>query len=446
MADTETKVTEVSDEQVAQLFNIGGATAMTAGEEKQETKEDKSFFSTQQTSSVDTFIEKNRNSTEEGGEKTEEEKAAEAAAAEAAAAEAKKKEEEEKQTQTQTQTVDDDAFSLDKTGEPKETTTTDDPEKNKGGRPTNIVSVTSKLAEAGLISLFEGEDDLSKYTAEDYEELFKMNIKQIQDKNLQETQQQIFQSLPPELQQAMNYVYNGGQDLKGLFQALGAAQEIQTLDVSNELGQENVVRAYLQAMQFGTPEEIEAEINGIKDRDELEKKAQQFHPKLEERQNAVIQQRLQFQEQQKNMREQASQQYAQSIYETLKPGTLNGIDLTQKQQDLLYAGLTQANYPSSNGGQTNLFGKILEDIQWGENRNHALLAEMLLLATDREAYHEQIRKSAVKENNKETVRTLKSAAAEKTGSSTQETDTDDKGGRNTGGGLKREQKSFFSRD
>lgn len=440
MADTETKVTEVSDEQVAQLFNIGGATAMTAGEEKQETNEEKSFFSTQNTE-VESFIEKPLTSTEE--KKEEEEKSEEEKAAEAAAA-AEKKEETPAQTETK---VDGDAFSLDKGGEKKEeTSTTEDPEKNKGGRPSNIVAVTNKLVEEGVFSLFEGEDDLSKYTAEDYEELYKMNIKNIQDKNLEQTQQQFFQSLPPELQQAYTYIYNGGQDLKGLFQALGAAKEIQTLDTASELGQENVVRAYLQAVQFGTPEEIEAEINGIKDRDELEKKAQQFHPKLEERQNAVIQQRLQFQEQQKAMREQASQQYAQSIYETLKPGQLNGIELTQKQQDLLYAGLTQANYPSSNGGQTNLFGKILEDIQWGENRNHALLAEMLLLATDREAYHEQIRKSAVKENNKETVRTLKSAAAEKTGSSTQETETDDKGGRSTGNGIKREPKSFFARD
>jgi hypothetical protein len=48
--------------------------------------------------------------------------------------------------------------------------------------------------------------------------------------------------------------------LKGLFRTLAQVEEIRELDPSNEYDQAEIARQYLYATNFGTPEEIEEEI------------------------------------------------------------------------------------------------------------------------------------------------------------------------------------------
>jgi hypothetical protein len=322
----------------------------------------------------------------------------------------------------------------------------DDKTKGPGGRPTGLHSVTSTLIEEGLLVPFEGEDDLSQYKSDDHLELIKMNIEKIKKDNLADTQNQFFGSLPEEMQAAYQYISSGGTDLKGLFQSLGASREIQEMDIATEGGQEVTVRSFLQASGFGNKEEIDEEVNGIKDRGELEKKSKQFHPKLQAMQDNVVNQRLQYQEEQQRLRQEQSQIYSDSIYNVLAPGDLNGIKISQKQQDMLFTGLTQATFPSASGGNTNLLGHLLEDIQW-KNPNHQLLAEAVLLLSDRDAYHKQIRESAKQEANADTARTLKKAESQKKGSSSTPEESPKAGGqRNTVTRKNGPPRSMFARD
>jgi hypothetical protein len=108
----------------------------------------------------------------------------------------------------------------------------------KGGRPSGIVELTSKLIEKGLIVPFDGDEDLSKYSIKDFEELFEANTKEKAEKLKEEVSAEFFDSLPEELQVAAHYVANGGGDLKSLFRSLAAVEEIRELDVDDENGQE----------------------------------------------------------------------------------------------------------------------------------------------------------------------------------------------------------------
>jgi hypothetical protein len=317
---------------------------------------------------------------------------------------------------------------------------------NKGGRPTALVTATKKLIEKGLLTPFVdesgNEEDLSKYTAEDFEELIAANFKNSESKVGENIAGQFFQSLPEELQYAYKYVSDGGQDIKGMFQALAQSQEVKQIDVTSEAGQKYAIRAYLSATNYGTPEEIEDEIYSLEDRGELEKKANQFKPKLDRMQEEVVNRRVAQQEQEAKQRAQQSQQYIDTVYSTLEKGDLNGLKLDNKTQNMLYAGLVQSNYPSMSGKQTNMLGHLLEKYQWQEPR-HDLIAEALWLLADPDGYKNNVAKGTKQAEAQKTLRTLKTEQATKSAGSVREEPQAHQ--RKVSRGVQRPKKNFFGR-
>jgi len=295
-----------------------------------------------------------------------------------------------------------------------ETIETDDDEPRTTGRPRvtkeGIVELTNKLIDKGLIMPFDEDKPLDKYTLQDFEELIEANFQERERKIKEQTPAEFFDALPEELQYAAKYVADGGTDLKGLFRTLAAAEEMKSLDPSEETDQENIVRSYLHATRFGTSDEIEEEIDAWRDRGELEAKANKFKPKLDAMQEQMVAQQLKKQEQMRRQQEEQAKYYMSSIYETLEPGEINGIKLDKKTQALLYAGLVQPNYPSISGRNTNLLGHLLEKYQYVEP-DHGLIAEALWLLADPDGYKSKIKDSAKKETTEKHVRMLKTEQA-----------------------------------
>lgn len=315
-------------------------------------------------------------------------------------------------------------------------------DKNKGGRPTNMVAATKNLIAKGLLVEFDDGKKIEDYTAADFEELFEANMQQ-KEASLQESMpQQFFQNMPPEMQQAYKYIADGGTDLKSLFSAMGQSQAMRELDISHEAGQAHAVRSYLQATNYGTAEEIEDEVISLQDRGDLEKKANQFKPKLDAMQQQMVNQRIADQEQQNALRQEQSQKYIDNVYDVLKEGKLNDIKLNERTQNMLYAGLVQPNYPSVNGKQTNLLGHLLEKYQWVEP-NHELIAETLYLLSDPEGYRANVREAGGKEVVEKVARKLKTEQSNLS-SSTQQLEAPDTGvpKRQT---VARPKRNFFKR-
>ena len=285
--------------------------------------------------------------------------------------------------------------------------------KNKGGRPTGIVSTTKSLIDKGLLLPFDDGKKIEEYTTEDFEELIVANMEQVQNNVQSSLPQEFFGNMPEEMQQAYNYIANGGTDLKDLFGALASSNEIKELDVTNEQHQKYAIRSYLTATNYGTPEEIEDEIYSLEDRGELEKKAKMFKPKLDAMQQDLLNQRLAEQETQAKLRAEQSQNYIDSVYTALEPGELGGLKIDNKVQNMLYSGLVQSNYPSINGKQTNLLGHLLEKYQWVEP-NHGLIAEALWLLADPDGYKTNVKGMGSKEEQAKTLRTLKTEQSSRT--------------------------------
>lgn len=288
-------------------------------------------------------------------------------------------------------------------------------EKNtsKGFSPETIEG----LIKSGKLIPFDDDKPIKDYTAKDIEELLDANFTEKENKIRQQAPIEFFDSLPEELQVAAKYTLDGGKDLKGLFRALAQAEEVQALDATDPKNHEQIVRQFLTTTNFGTPEEIDEEITGLRDRDELEKKAGQFKPKLEKMQEAIIAQKLSEQEHRQAQQAAAAKQYVGSVYKTLEKGELNGIKLDRKTQEMIYSGLIQPRYPSISGRPTNQLGHLLEKYQYVEPR-HDIIAEVLWLLASPEEYKNKLREQGKNGSIEKTVRQLRTEEANKTPGST----------------------------
>jgi hypothetical protein len=295
------------------------------------------------------------------------------------------------------------------------------------GRPkvdkSGLAELASKMIEEGSLVPFDDDKPLEEYTTKDFRELFEANFQERENKIRENTPKEFFQALPEELQIAAKYVADGGQDLKGLFRTLAQVEEIVQLDPENEYDQEEIARQYLYATNFGTPEEIESEIEDWKDINKLGQKAQQFKPKLDAMQEQIVARQLAEQELKKEQQEKAAKVYTDNVYNTLVAGELGGIKLDKKTQSLLYSGLVQPNYPSISGKPTNLLGHLLEKYQFVQP-NHSLIAEALWLLADPDGYKGKVREIGSKAATEKVVRQLKTEEQRKITSSTQDDDED----------------------
>lgn len=293
-------------------------------------------------------------------------------------------------------------------------------DKSTGGRPkldkSGLVETMTKLIDEGLIVPFEDEKSMEEYSIKDWKELLEANFQEREKKVRQETPKEFFESLPEELQYAAKYVADGGQDLKGLFQALAQVEEFREMNPEDSNDQEFIVRSYLRATGFGNDEEISEEISTWKDLGKLEQQARKFKPKLDAMQEHVVQQQLAQQEQMRSQQQQAAEAYIENVYETLKAAEINGLKLDRKTQATLYTGLVQPQYPSISGKPTNLLGHLLEKYQFVEP-NYPLIAEALWLLADPDGYRSNLVKQGKNQAVETTVRQLKTEQSRKIASS-----------------------------
>jgi hypothetical protein len=301
------------------------------------------------------------------------------------------------------------------TGGQSEDTTKKTPGRAKVAKD-GTVELVKKLIDAGKIVPFDDDKPIEEYTLSDFEELIEANFAERENQIRETTPVEFFESLPEELQAAAKYVADGGQDLKGLFKVLSQVEETMELDPEKSSDQERIVREYLMATNFGTPDEIDEEIESWKDRDELGSKANKFKPKLDAMQARIVQQKLAQQEEMKRRQQAQAQKYMSNVYETLKPGELNGVKLDRRTQEMLYAGLIQPSYPSISGKPTNMLGHLLEKYQYVEPR-HDLIAEALWLLADPDGFKNKIREGGAKENTEKVARMLKTEEARRSTSS-----------------------------
>jgi len=301
---------------------------------------------------------------------------------------------------------------------PDENDDDEDPSK-KGVQPANFVSVLEELTKEDILFPFDEDKPLSNYSNEDLKELLKANIEHHKKEALNTEINEFFESLPQEIQYAAKYVADGGTDLKGLFKALAATEEIRSLDTKQLKDRESIIREYYRAIDWGSEDEISEEVDRIKELgdSEVEKLANKYKPKLEKMHEEVIKQQLTRQERTRAIQEQEMQTYLENAQEAIISGKLGDLQLDKKTQSALWAGLTQASYQTRRGATTNELGHLLEKYQYIEP-NFELMYEALWLLRDPKGFKEAVAKNLKNAVVSETVRVLKTEQGKKTATST----------------------------
>lgn len=329
----------------------------------------------------------------------------------------------------------------------------DDPNQvNKGGRPKLVkdamVEAANRLIDKGILQPFDDGKSLADYTVDDFEELIQANIESQTSEVAQNAPVQLFQQLPEEVQAVIHYALNGGQDIKSVFNQLARAQETFDLDVNKEEDQESIARQYLNLSGFGSIEEVEEEINVLKDRGDLAKYAERYKPKLDAKQAEVIETRLKEQQATQQRKLDMEKRYHDVVYNTLNANNLNGIPLNNKVQTMLYYGLTDnTKYQDSKGNPTNALGYLLEQHQFGQKANPSLVAEALWLLADPVNYRNSVKQLGANVANANTARALRTEEASRNASSSGIGEQQQSAGRVSAKRepIKRQGKSLFSR-
>ena len=307
------------------------------------------------------------------------------------------------------------------------------------------IKAITQLIKEGLILPFEGETPIEDYNAKDIAELIKTNFAQNKADAKEEVTTEFFESISSDLQHLAKFEMDGGQDLKGEMRKLLATLEVRDLDPTKEEDQDKIIEQWLTDTNYGTPEEIKQEIIDIRDRNKSEEKAKQYKPKLDAKNAEKLTKDAAKQESLKKKRIEATQKYSESIYNTLVKGELGGIKLTKKHQDMIYNGLTESQYPSITGKPTTKLGHLLEKYQVLEP-DHAKIAKVMWLLEDEAGYEEALKNKGSMDTNTETLKKLKQAEADKTGSA----DSGNQGSADESNRGKkvvtRQKKSLFDRD
>ena len=292
---------------------------------------------------------------------------------------------------------------------------------NKGGRKPALIEAMTKLVDNGTIQLFEDAQDISKYTNDEIVELIEANISEKVNETAQKAPMEIFNQLDPKLQEVVAYNLNGGADIVNVLKNVTRSQEVANLNPNEEKDAERIVREWLRETNFGTDDEIEDEITAYIDRNELDKKANQFKPKLDKKQAEIMQRRLAEQEQKREQAEQAKKTYAEKVFNTLNQPHLNGLPLNNRIQTALYYGITETNnHQDRDGNPTNELGYLIEQYQLNPQANMGVLLEALWLLKDPQGYRDSVQSIGQQKATAEQYRKLKTAeAGRKTSSSTQ---------------------------
>lgn len=253
---------------------------------------------------------------------------------------------------------------------------------------------------------------LNRLKPEDVQELLDANFNKTAEAVQYNTYGQLIESLPPELQYAIKYVSDGGQDVRTILKAISDVDDVKNMDISDPDNQQAVAYNYLKVTNFGTDDEIADQIKEWEDLGTLEKRVNGFKPKLDAMYEQRVQMELQAVEEQRQQQEQIAQMYMENVYNVLSEGKLGDVNIDPKTQEMIYYGLTSPEFQSITGKPVNHFGHLLEEFQYvnptPENYERVMGAYWYMM--DPEGFKRSLVQSAVNDNNEKIARELKTVS------------------------------------
>lgn len=263
----------------------------------------------------------------------------------------------------------------DKPSSKKEPVKSFEDEEENNNSESQFSSLAKDLLQLGVFTAEEGEN-FEVNSPEEFLEKFN-NEKQ---KGANQIIQNFLGQFGEDYQKAFQAIYVNGVDPKEYFSTYNNIVNFSELDITKEANQEKVIRQALADQEFDQ-EDIEAEIERLKNYGDLESTATRHHKVLVKKEASKLQQLEQQaqleQEQKRAYRNQYIQNVTSVLQEKVKAKDFDGIPLNPKLAEEVQDFLITDRYRLPSGETITSFDKAILDLK--DPANHAKKVKVALL-------------------------------------------------------------------
>lgn len=268
---------------------------------------------------------------------------------------------------------------------------TDEPEEKEISR---FSALSNDLYKLGVFSKDDDEEALPINTPEEFLERFQEEKR----KGAIDVVNTFISQFGEDYQQAFEAIYVKGVNPKEYFGAYNNITSFAELDLSNESNQIHVLKQALNDQGF-EPEDVETEIERLKNYGDLETVAAKHHKVLIKKEAIKLQQIEQQSQQLLQQKQAIKSEYANNVnhilQEKLKTKEFDGIPINPKLINELQDFLITDKYKTSSGEQITEFDRTILELKRPENHEKKVKLGLLLKILEKDPTLSTIQKSGI---------------------------------------------------
>lgn len=241
---------------------------------------------------------------------------------------------------------------------------------------SQFTALSNDLFKLGVFNKDEDEEDIAISSPEEFLERFNLEKK----KGAISIVEDFIGQFGEDYKQAFDAIFVKGVDPKEYFGTYNNIQSFSELDLSQEGNQVAVLKQALADQGFD-PEDVETEVERLKNYGDLETVAAKHHKVLVKKEAAKLAQMEQQREQELHKQQAFKQQYVNNVQsvlqDKLKAKEFDGIPINPKLANELQDFLLVDKYQTSSGEKLTEFDRQILELKRPEN--HSLKVKMGLL-------------------------------------------------------------------
>jgi len=282
-----------------------------------------------------------------------------------------------------------------------------------GGDESNIAfdNLANELADLGVFNRMEDEADGIKITTpEDFLSRFKQEKEMAANQMISDFIGQFGQ----EHQDAFQAIYVNGANPRDYFSQQAKIENFENIDISKEQNQERVVRQTLTDQGF-EPEDVDKEIEKLKNYGDLEDVSKRHHKVLVKKEKASLTQKAEEAKQVTQLKQAQKAKYVENVrsvlQEKIKAKDFDGIPVNIKTANELQDFLLVDKWKTESGETLTDFDKSILDLKLPENHEQKVKIALLLKLLEKDPTLSTIQKRGV---SKESRQLFKDVAKQQT--------------------------------
>jgi hypothetical protein len=259
---------------------------------------------------------------------------------------------------------------------------------------SQFTALSRDLFKLGVFSKEEDEEDVSISTPEEFLERFNMEKK----KGAIEVVNNFIGQFGDDYQKAFDAIFVKGVDPKDYFGTYNQIQNFSELDLSQEGNQVAVIKQALADQGF-EPEDVETEVERLKNYGDLETVAAKHHKVLVKKETAKLAQMEQEREKQLQQQAAVKQQYYSNVQtilqDKLKTKEFDGIPINPKLAGELQDFLLVDKYKTNSGETLTDFDRTILELKRPENHEMKVKVALLLKILEKDPTLTTIQKTGI---------------------------------------------------